>query len=105
MRMLAFAGVVAMVPLIGCAGPEPVQVSQLTPGPGGSFKFSAATNTIMTENDDGVAEQIRHVWLAGALGQAAICRTGYAIDNRRLVQPQTGLFANGGDIVYAGHCL
>jgi hypothetical protein len=103
MRLLACIGVVAMLPVIGCA--RPVQVSELMPGPGGSFTFSAHTNTVMTENDDGAAEQIRRLWLSQSLAQTATCHAGYAIDSRRFIQPPTGLFANGGDIVYAGHCL
>jgi hypothetical protein len=89
--------------LSGCAGE--VRSVTLTPGQGGAFTFSAWTNTVMTENDDGAAERIRRDWLAESLVASATCRSGYVVDNRRLVQAQTGVFANGGDIVYAGHCL
>jgi hypothetical protein len=102
MRALAVIYVVVMVPLMGCS--EEVRVAELTPGASGSFTFSARTDTVMTENDDGAAEQIRRNWLAEAVG-GGLCRSGYVVDNRRFVQPASGLFGNGGDIVYAGHCL
>jgi len=89
--------------LFGCAGE--VRSVTLTPGAGGAFTFSARTNTVMTENDDGTAERIRRDWLAQSLAASGTCGTGYVVDSRRLVQPQAGIFANGGDIVYAGHCL
>jgi hypothetical protein len=103
MRALAPVLILAIVPLFGCS--EPVRVSNLTPGPGGRFTFSAGTNTVMTENDDGAAELIRRDWLADALISSGACRSGYILDSRRFAQPQAGLFANGGDIVYAGRCL
>lgn len=102
MRALAVIYVVAMVPLMGCS--EPLRVADLTPQTGGNFTFSAHTNTVMTENDDGAAERIRRDWLAQAVG-GGYCRSGYVVDDRRFVQPSDGLFGNGGDIVYAGHCL
>jgi hypothetical protein len=103
MRAPAFVLVLAMVSLVGCAsGGSPVK---LTPQAGGNFTFSARTNTVLTENDDGNAERIRRVWLADALTAAGTCRSGYVVDTRRFVQSEDGLFANGGDIVYAGHCL
>jgi hypothetical protein len=104
MRALTLILAVATLPLLGCANDG--RVISLTPGTaGGTFTFSAGTNTVMTENDDGAAERIRRDWLADALTVGGICRAGYVVDSRRLVQPEVGPFANGGDIVYAGHCL
>jgi hypothetical protein len=103
MRALALVLFLGTVPLVACS--QSVRVVSLTPGARGSFIFGARTNTVMTENDDGVAEQIRRDWLADALRYTATCRSGYVIDSRQFVQPQTGLFANGGDIVYSGRCL
>jgi hypothetical protein len=105
LRNAAFALVVllAVVPFSGCAGD--VQVVSLAQRTGGAFSFSARTNTLMTENDDGAAERIRRDWLAGALLSSGSCRTGYVVDGRRFVQPQGGIFGNGGEIVYTGHCL
>jgi hypothetical protein len=102
MRALAFIYVIAMVPLMGCS--DQVRVAALTPGPNGTFTFSAHTNTVMTANGDGVAERIRRTWLAEAVG-GGLCRQGYVVDNRQFVQPQSGLFGNGGEIVYTGRCL
>ena len=103
MRAFALILAVAAVPLVGCA--NDVRVVNLVPGTGGSFTFSAGTSTVMTENDDGAAERIRRDWLADALTAGGVCRLGYVVDSRRLVQSGGGLFANGGDIVYAGRCL
>ena len=103
MRALALILAVAAVPLVGCA--NDVRVVNLTPGAGGNFTFSARTNSVMTENDDGAAERIRRDWLADALTAGGVCRLGYVVDSRRLVQSGSGLFANGGDIVFAGRCL
>jgi hypothetical protein len=103
MRALALVFVVAIVPLAGCSNDS--RAVNLTPGAGGHFTFSAGTNTVLTENDDGAAERIRRDWLADALTSAGTCRSGYVVDTRRFVQPEGGLFSNGGDIVYAGHCL
>jgi hypothetical protein len=100
---LALVVVLAALPFGGCAGN--VRVASLTPRPGGTFLFSARTNTVMTENADGAAEQIRRNWLADALLVSGTCRVGYVVDSRRFMQPPRGIFGNGGDIVYAGHCL
>jgi len=103
MHTPALVLLLAMLPLVGCANDgSPVK---LTPQAGGSFTFSARTNTVLTENDDGNAERIRRVWLADALTPAGTCRSGYVVDTRRFAQSEDWLFANGGDIVYAGHCL
>lgn len=97
--------VACLAALSGCFYDNPAQVVSLTPGEGGSFTFSAATSTVMTENDDGAAERIRRGWLANALRTQAVCDAGYMVDQRRFVQPGEGPFGNGGDIVYTGHCL
>jgi len=34
-----------------------------------------------------------------------MCPDGYVIDTRRFVPDAVGPFGNGGDILYAGHCL
>jgi hypothetical protein len=103
MRVPAPILVAAAVLLVGCS--NNFRVTSLAPGKGGSFTFSAQTNTAMTENDDGAAERIRRDWLADALTSSGTCRTGYVLDRRQFVQPESGLFGNGGDIVYAGRCL
>ena len=104
MRAFALILAVAAVPtLAGCA--NDVRAVNLVPGTGGRFTFSAGTSTVMTENDDGAAERIRRDWLADALTAGGVCRLGYVVDSRRLVQSGSGLFANGGDIVFAGRCL
>jgi len=103
MRAAALVAIVAMVLLVGCGGD--VRAVKLTPGTGGSFTFSAHTNTVMTENDDGAAELIRRDWLADALRLSGTCRSGYLVDGRRFVQPESAPFGNGGDIVYSGRCL
>jgi hypothetical protein len=84
---------------------DPVRVESFAPGPKGTFTYSARTNTVMTANDDGEAEQIRRGWLAKDLAASGSCPRAYAIDSRRFVQGGPGIFANGGDIVYRGHCL
>lgn len=103
MRALVFFSVVAVT---GCIiDNDPVRVDSLTSDTPQSFTYSAHTNTVMTENDDGAAEQIRRDWLAEALAENGMCPTGYVIETRRFVQPWEGLFGNGGDIVYTGRCL
>jgi hypothetical protein len=103
MRALVLVLAVAAAPLVGCANDS--RVVNLASGAGGNFTFSAGTNTVMTENDDGAAERIRRDWLADALAAGGICRAGYVVDSRRFVQSAGGLFANGGDILYSGRCL
>ena len=100
MRALVIA---CLVLLAGCAAPGPAV--SFTAGPGGHFTFSAATSTVMTENDDGAAEQIRRDWLAEALRAHATCSAGYLVDTRSFAPMQDGPFGNGGDIVYTGRCL
>jgi hypothetical protein len=89
--------------LVGCAAPVPAV--NFAAEPGGHFTFSAATSTVMTENDDGAAEEIRRDWLADALTAHGYCGAGYLLDTRQFAQAHDGLFGNGGDIVYTGRCL
>ena len=103
MRAFALILTVAAVPLAGCA--NDVRVVNLAAGTRGTFTFGARTNTVLTANDDGAAERIRRDWLAEALTAAGLCRAGYVVDNRQFVQPDSGPFANGGEIVYGGRCL
>jgi hypothetical protein len=103
MRALVLA---SLVILAGCIiDNDPVRVDSFTADSPQTFTFSAHTNTVMTENDDGAAEQIRHDWLAEALAENGMCGAGYVIETRGFVQPGEGLFGNGGDIVYTGRCL
>jgi hypothetical protein len=103
MRALVLAGLVL---LSGCIiDNDPLRVESFTADTPASFTYIAQTNTVMTENDDGEAERIRRDWLAEALSAFAMCGGGYVIETRRFEQPWQGLFGNGGDIVYTGHCL
>jgi hypothetical protein len=103
MRALALACLVA---LTGCIiDNDRVRIESFTADTPATFTYSAATNTVMTENDDGEAEKIRRDWLAEALSAHTMCNTGYVVETRRFVQPAEGPFANGGDIVYTGRCL
>jgi hypothetical protein len=128
MRALALAGLVASVSLGllgGCTSNEVARVQNFSPSPNGNFTYSAHTNTVMTANEDGAAEQIRRDWLAQTLEAQGMCRGGYVVYQRRLVIPpqRTALYAtagapnsavapapptyfgNGGDVVYSGSCL
>jgi hypothetical protein len=97
---------VCVVSLAGCIiDNDQVRIESLTADTPGTFTWGAETNTVMTANDDGEAEQIRRDWLAQALTAHAMCESGYVVETRRFVQPSDGLFANGGDIVYTGRCL
>ena len=95
--------------LFGLAGciidNDRVRVDNFTPDTPATFTYSAQTNTVMTANDDGAAEQIRRDWLAETLTANGMCGAGYVIETRRFVQPWEGPFGNGGDIVYTGRCL
>ena len=92
-----------LLSLAGCVGSARKEGFSVT-GPT-SFLYSAATNTVMTANDDGVAERLRRDWIADAVQSHAMCPDGYVIDTRRFVPDAVGAFANGGNIVYAGRCL
>ena len=100
MRALAL---LCLLSLAGCVGSAREEGFAAT-GPA-SFLYSAHTNTVMTENDDGVAERLRRDWLADALRVHGMCPDGYVVDTRRFVPDALGPFANGGDILYAGRCL
>ena len=105
----------SLAALAGCSINDRVRLQSFTPGPDGSFVYSAHTNTVMTENDDGAAEQIRRDWLAQTLEAEGRCRSGYVIYRRTLVVPPQRVayigppdeltFGNGGDVVYSGACL
>ncbi|MBV9551599.1 MAG: hypothetical protein JO032_02285 [Alphaproteobacteria bacterium] len=96
-----------LIPLAGCVGSDR-QEGFTAIGPN-AFQYSARTSTVMTENDDGEAEDIRHAWLVDALKAHAMCPSGYVMDTRRFVPgPPTEAgpqFSNGGDILYAGRCI
>ena len=100
MRMLAFAGLVL---LGGCN--DHLRVVSFTAEPSGTFVFAARTNTVMTANDDGEAEQIRRDWLADELNGHGMCAAGYFIETRQLVEPPDEPSSNAHDVVYTGHCL
>ena len=70
-----------------------------------SFLYSARTNTVMTENDDGAAERLRRRWIADAVGAHGMCGNGYVVDTRSFMPNADGRFANGGAILYQGRCL
>jgi hypothetical protein len=99
-RMLAFAGLV----LLGACN-DHVRVVSFEADPAGTFVFTAQTNTVMTPNDDGEAEQIRRGWLAEELGAHGMCGTGYVVGIRRLVEPTDAPSSNAHDVVYSGRCL
>src|SRR5260370_28840329 len=65
-----------MIGLAGCIDNDRVRVDSFSSDPAGTFTFSVQTNTVMTENDDGEAEQIRQEWLAEALNVEAMCNGG-----------------------------
>jgi hypothetical protein len=102
-RALALA---CLASLSGCIiGNEPLRIESFTVEPAGNFIYSAQTNTVMTPNDDGEAEQIRRDWLAQDLATNGLCPAGYFIETRRLVNPPEMPFSNAHDVVYTGHCL
>jgi hypothetical protein len=96
----------SLIPLAACVGTDRDEGFTAT-GPD-SFLYSARTSTVMTANDDGVAERIRRDWLAQALKAHEMCANGFVVDTRRFVPgPPTNAgpqFSNGGDILYAGRC-
>lgn len=109
MRALALFCLIPLgvLPLAGCVGSD--RQEGFTATGQNSFLYSAHTSTVMTENDDGVAERLRRNWLAAALKAHAMCPGGYVVDTRRFVPgpptPAGPQFSNGGDIVYAGRCI
>src|ERR1700730_17012503 len=100
MRVLALCCVVS---LIGCTGS--VHQEGFSATAPDAFLYSAHTNTVMTENHDGVAERMRREWIAIALAEHATWRRGDGMNPRGLVLDVVGPFGNGGDILYAGRCL
>ena len=103
MRALAVACLVA---LSGCIiDNDRVRVANFTADPAGTFVFTAQTNTVMTANDDGEAEQIRRDWLAEELTSHGMCNAGYLIETRQLVEPPDSPSTNAHDVVYSGRCL
>jgi len=102
-RVLAL---VCLVLLCGCIiDNDPVRVVSFAADPAGTFVFTAQTNTVMTENEDGEAEQIRRDWLADELNARGMCAAGYFVEIRRLVEPPDGPSSNAHDVVYSGRCL
>ena len=104
MRVFVFV-LAAIVPLAGCLiDNDRVRVDSFAVNPDGTFTFDALSNTVMTENDDGAAEEIRRDWLAEALASRGLCGAGYLIETRQLVVPPEPA-GNTRDIVYTGRCL
>jgi hypothetical protein len=102
-RLLALA---CLALLGGCIiDNDPVRVVSFEADPAGTFVFTAQTNTVMTENDDGEAEEIRRDWLADELNAHGMCAAGYFIEIRRLVEPPAAPSSNARDVVYTGRCL
>ena len=93
-------GVVLAGALAGCA--EQARVEAFTATGPRSFLYAAATNTVMTANDDGTAERIRRSWIADAVMVNALCMQGYVIETRRFVPDPVG---NSGSILYSGRCI
>src|SRR5215831_11708677 len=61
MRTLVLA---CLAMLAGCIiDSDPVRVENFTADTPATFTYDAWTNTVMTANDDGAAEQIRRDWL------------------------------------------
>jgi hypothetical protein len=89
--------------LIGCRGTVRHEGFAMA-GPD-AFLYSAHTNTVMTENDDGEAERLRRDWIVDALRFHGMCPDGYVIDTRRSVPDAVGPFGNGGDVLYSGRCV
>ena len=62
MRLFVLCCLVSLSGCVGSARNEGFSAN----GPN-SFLYSARTNTVMTENDDGTAERLRRDWIADAL--------------------------------------
>jgi hypothetical protein len=100
MRALLLCPVALLLVLAGCA--EQSRIEGFTATGPRSFLYEARTNTVMTPNDDGVAERLRRNWIVDAVMVNALCMQGYAIDTRSFVSDPLG---NGGAIRYSGRCL
>jgi hypothetical protein len=92
--LLSLAGCVGSARVEGFAAKSPT-----------AFLYSAHTNTVMTENDDGAAERLRRDWIADAVQAHGMCLAGYVIETRHFFPEAEGPFGNGGDILYSGRCL
>ena len=68
---------VCLAALAGCN--DLVRVESFTADTPATFTYDAWTNTVMTANDDGAAEQIRRDWLAEALTAHGMCAAGYVV--------------------------
>jgi hypothetical protein len=102
-RALAVLGLLL---LTGCIiDNDRLRVESFAADPSGTFVFSAQTNTVMTANDDGEAEQLRRDWLAKELSAHGMCAAGYVVETRRLFQPLDAPSTNTHDVVYTGRCL
>ena len=103
MRVLALACVFS---LAGCIiDNDPLRVESFAADATGGFTYGALTNTVMTANDDGEAEQIRRDWLAEELAAYGMCGGGYVVETRRLMEPPNSPFSNAHEVVYTGRCL
>src|SRR5215813_12706574 len=75
-----------LVVLAGCIiDNHPVRVENFTADTPVTFTYDTWTNTMMTVNDDGAAEQIRRDWLAEVLTAHGMCAAGYAVETGRLL--------------------
>jgi len=103
MRVFTLA---CLVLLGGCIiDNDRVRVERFALNPEGTFVFAAQTNTVMTPNDDGEAEEIRRGWLAQELTEHEICPAGYVVETRRLLEPPDAQSSNAHDVVYSARCL
>ena len=100
MRALTLA---CLVLLGGCN--DRLRVDSFAVNPDGTFVYGARTNTVMTPNDDGEAEQIRRDWLAEEVTGHEMCPTGYVVEIRRLLPAPEPPPSNAHDVLYTGRCL
>ena len=103
MRVLTLA---CLVLFAGCIiDNDRLRIESFAANPDGTFLFAARTNTVMTPNDDGEAEELRRDWLAQALGEHDMCPAGYVVEIRQLAVPPDAPSSNAHDVVYSGRCL
>ena len=95
--------IVCLVLLVGCN--DHLRVDSFAGNPDGTFIYGARTNTVMTENDDGEAEQIRRDWLAEEVTGHEMCPAGYVVEIRRLLPAPEPPPSNAHDVLYTGRCL
>jgi len=99
-------GLACLALLTGCIiDNDRVRVDSFAVNPDGTFVYTAQTNTLMTPNDDGEAEQIRRNWLAEELTGREMCSSGYVVEIRRLLPVPEPPASNAHDVVYTGRCL